>query len=383
MNIKEITVTLFLTFSLTFVLMQHLAAQQIYGVTIDDVSNLTSETTALSSHCKKMTTRVVFDGTEMSSSYVNPLTAIQSVSYTMGELLDSYELSGITTANYITRAQQYLAGLGNLVDIWEIGNEVNGNWTGPYSTVAAKIKGAFDVYHGVGKKTALTLYYNPNNCDGPTELTPIQFSNQYVDATVLANVDYVLLSYYETQCNDYRPTAAVLTDLFDSLHVLYPNAQLGFGEVGLPNAATSTTLAKANSIMKYYYGLSIPRSYYIGGYFWWYWAEDCVPKSKTLWKTLDSIICTSTTSVDRVNIERENISIYPNPNNGKFELEINNPNSFKNYILEIYNVQGKKIYQSTTTNTKSEIYLSNQPKGIYFIKCNDEKVVLTKKIVLE
>ncbi len=368
----------------SFVLLQDLSAQQIYGVTIDDITNISTQKTALSSHCKKMTTRVVFDGTQSASYYLSPLQTIQPVSYIMGELLDSYELPNFTTPQYTTRAQQYLAALGSLVDIWEIGNEVNGNWTGTYATVGADITAAYNVFHGAGKKTSLTLYYNPNNCDGSTELTPLQFSNQYVDATVRAGVDYVLLSYYETQCNNYRPPTSVLLTLFDQLHALYPNAQLGFGEVGLPNAVTAGTLANATSIMKYYYSLSIPRSYYVGGYFWWYWTEDCVPKTKALWKTLDSIICIPvSTSIEETNVGQESMSVYPNPSNGKFELEINNLQLTKNYILEIYNLQGKKIVQSTITNAKSEIDLSNQSKGIYLIKFNDGQAVLTKKVIIE
>ncbi|MBA3704942.1 MAG: hypothetical protein H0W84_03285, partial [Bacteroidetes bacterium] len=103
------------TIIFSFVLCQHLSAQQMYGVTIDDVSNISTQKIALSSHCKKMTTRVVFDGTSAASYYLSPLQTIQPVSYIMGELLDSYELPNFTTAQYKTRAQQYLTGLGSLV----------------------------------------------------------------------------------------------------------------------------------------------------------------------------------------------------------------------------------------------------------------------------
>ena len=106
---------------------------------------------------------------------------------------------------------------------------MNGNWLGSYPDVSAKINGAFDVANNAGKKTALTLYYNPNNVDGPGEPTPVEFSQQYVPADMRAGLDYVWLSYYETDFNNYRPSAAVLTALFQQLHALYPNAVLGFG----------------------------------------------------------------------------------------------------------------------------------------------------------
>jgi len=247
---------------------------KIAGVTIDDVANLPSIVSGLASFPTRPTARVVFDENVNPSYYVAPLAAIRPVSNVMGELLDSEYVKRTSVSEYIARAQSYVATLGNQVDTWEVGNEVNGNWLGSYPDVSAKIDGAFNVANGAGKKTELTLYYNPNNVDGPGELTPQAFSQQYVPADMRAGLDYVFVSYYETDFENYRPSADVLTSLFEQLHALYPNAVLGFGEVGLNNPATSSTLAQAQSIMSYYYGLSIPLPYYCGGYFWWYGAED-------------------------------------------------------------------------------------------------------------
>ena len=55
------------------------------------------------------------------------------------------------------RTAQYLSALGNQVDMWEIGNEVNGNWTGAYSDVSAKIYDAWQQVHAAGKRSELTL----------------------------------------------------------------------------------------------------------------------------------------------------------------------------------------------------------------------------------
>jgi hypothetical protein len=47
------------------------------------------------------------------------------------------------------------------------------------------------------------------------------------------------------------------------------------------------TIAAARSLISYYYGLRIRLPYYAGGYFWWYYAEDCLPYSrKPLWSAL-------------------------------------------------------------------------------------------------
>ncbi len=39
----------------------------------------------------------------------------------------------------------------------------------------------------------------------------------------------------------------------------------------------SATLPVAVAMLSYYYGLPIRLPYYTGGYFWWYYAEDCLP----------------------------------------------------------------------------------------------------------
>ena len=46
----------------------------------------------------------------------------------MGELLDSYYVSQYSFAEYEARAIEYVDVLDEHVDIWEIGNEINGEW---------------------------------------------------------------------------------------------------------------------------------------------------------------------------------------------------------------------------------------------------------------
>jgi hypothetical protein len=61
-----------------------------------------------------------------------------------------------------------------------------------------------------------------------------------------------------------------------ALHALYPNAALGFGEVGLPHRAARRTLAQAEQIMSWAYSLAPGVPYYVGGYFWWYAVQDAL-----------------------------------------------------------------------------------------------------------
>jgi len=181
----------------------------------------------------------------------------------------------------------YLVAFGAAIDIWEIGNEVNGDWTGPYPVVAAKLRAAYLLVAARHLRTALTLYYNAGCGDGPGELSPLAFSRRYVPVSVRDGLSYVFLSYYEDQCGGRRPSAVAWGAAFRSLHALYPRARVGFGEIGLAGPVTRAELGAARSMVRYYYGLSVRLPYYAGGYFWWYYAEDCLPyATRPMWRAV-------------------------------------------------------------------------------------------------
>jgi hypothetical protein len=252
----------------------------VFGVTIDDIANISSVVAAAAATPYMSTTRVYLDPTEPATYYTSALQQLAPRTYVMGEILDSSDMKSMTVTAEQNRVSSLLSTLGSTVDVWEVGNEVNGNWTGSYSTGAQMLVNTYNQIEAVGDRSALTLYENswaPNNCgDGVSELTPQQYSSQYVPASVRDGIDYVLLSWYPTQCSGLSgnvPVATITAEV-QGLHSLYPNALIGFGELGLPNPTNSSTEPEAGSIMAYYYGIAISEPYYIGGYFWWYWDED-------------------------------------------------------------------------------------------------------------
>ena len=262
----------------------------LYGATVDRITGLAQMRAALASLPDRATVRVVFDRSEPASYYATATRRLARVSSVMGELLDSSAERSISAAGLRARARSYLHQLGSEVSIWEVGNELNGNWTGPYRQVAAKTRAAYAVLRGAHVPLALTLYANdfaPNHCgDGPNELTPVQFAQRYLPANLRSGLSYVLLSYYPTQCHDVEPSSAVLAAHLRQLHHLFPGARLGFGEVGLPHAVTSSTVDKARQIMSWAYSLDPGLAYYAGGYFWWYAAEDALHPGAPLRRNL-------------------------------------------------------------------------------------------------
>lgn len=258
----------------------------LHGVTVDDISNLTQVVASLSALPPKPTARIVFDESEQPSYYAQAVPAVHDVAYVMGEILDSEYVATYSVAEYTQRTSDYLAAMPTGVDLWEVGNEINGNWLGAESDVVAKMTGAFDLVKAAGGKTELTLY----GCsDSGQTYDMVTWTQANVPARMLTGLDYVLVSYYEGDCGAPRSDWA---SAFQQLRALFPTAGLGFGEVGYVDAngndlALQNESAAAAYLQKYY-SMQIAVPGYVGGYFWWYFAEDMVPKTQPLFPVLSA-----------------------------------------------------------------------------------------------
>ena len=252
----------------------------LYGVTMDDISRLSDITTSLSKLPKMPTTRIVFDENVAPSYYRNAAVAINKVSYVMGEILDSYYVKTVTVPGYIDRTKQYLNALSDVVDIWEVGNEINGEWLGTNADVVAKMEGAYDLVKSQNKTAALTLYYN-QDCWSKKSNEMFTWANTNVPYRMKQGLDYVLISYYEADCNNLKPDWPTV---FHKLALMFPNSKIGFGEVG------STSRTGKAAYLTRYYTMKINEPKYVGGHFWWYGRQDFVPYTKSMWNTLNSAI---------------------------------------------------------------------------------------------
>lgn len=265
-------------------------APVLYGVTVDDTSRLSDTLAALRALPVKPTVRVVFSAGSSPTGYLPAVRQLAASATVMGELLDSSEETQVPVDAMASRTRRYMAVLGQFVSIWEVGNEVNGNWLGPYPDVASRLIAAYNQVSEAGGRTALTLYANqfgPDHCgDGPAEATPEQFSSRYVPAPVRDHLNYVFLSYYPSQCGGLEPGNAQVRAEMLALHALYPSASLGLGEVGLPAAVTTATTALARQVMAWAYSLDPGLAYYVGGYFWWYAVEDALGPGRPLASSL-------------------------------------------------------------------------------------------------
>jgi hypothetical protein len=77
------------------------------------------------------------------------------------------------------------------------------------------------------------------------------------------------------------------------------------------------------------------------------------------------------------------ISIYPNPNNGSFVIEIPSltlPEG-KGTLMQVYDVNGKVVL-SQTINGKTTIDASSLNEGVYNVSISSSEGVINKRLVI-
>ncbi len=87
------------------------------------------------------------------------------------------------------------------------------------------------------------------------------------------------------------------------------------------------------------------------------------------------------TATDIADLPASQIKIFPNPANDKFSILGLEVNQIKR--IEIRDLFGKKLFEDTINNVKSNIDISNLNEGVYFVVLFDEnqRVIKTNKLV--
>ena len=169
----------------------------------------------------------------------------------MGQPVDSSFMICFTRAQHAARWRDFVEHPDEVVDFWEVGNEINGNWT--YNTgadeagdgsscpdgwpggvpdttiqdVASKMTDAFNIVKAAGKSAALTLTFCPTELLASAD--PFIWVDSYVNSRLKNGMDYVLISYYPdaTGCGYGLPHASDWVTRFRGIQQRFPNAKVG------------------------------------------------------------------------------------------------------------------------------------------------------------
>jgi uncharacterized repeat protein (TIGR03803 family) len=82
------------------------------------------------------------------------------------------------------------------------------------------------------------------------------------------------------------------------------------------------------------------------------------------------VLYTPSTGINAINKSSSNIDVYPNPNRGRFTVDLHNAG--QKTQLEIFNALGEKIYMTKLNSDNEQIDLSEQASGIYLCYVFDE-----------
>lgn len=249
----------------------------LYGITLDAVSasSINKIIDAVKALPVKPTARVVIDAGSKPEDFAPLLAQLHEVSYILLCPCDSFDMKLYKTVeSYTERFADCIAHLAPYTDIWEAGNEINGEgWLGGTDELTGrKAYAAWKYVHERGFNAALTAYmFKP----GSQSMTMEEWLEKFIPSDMKNALDYVLVSYYD---GDNGGLHEDWNDMFSKLYRMFPNSLLGFGECGFanPHSIGRSFNAQADA----YYRMKPYNDRYIGGYFWWYWQEDCVPHKK-------------------------------------------------------------------------------------------------------
>jgi hypothetical protein len=86
--------------------------------------------------------------------------------------------------------------------------------------------------------------------------------------------------------------------------------------------------------------------------------------------------------INQLSVVSNQLSVYPNPNNGKFTMQLLIVSS--QWSVEVYNVLGENVYsQFNIKNPKFSIDLSSLPNGVYFLQLKSEQGVFNSKVIIQ
>ena len=86
----------------------------------------------------------------------------------------------------------------------------------------------------------------------------------------------------------------------------------------------------------------------------------------------------ATVGYDAVEEKESNASVYPNPSNGTFNLNLGEGQ----WNVEVYDIMGRKVFANQCAG-QSTLDLGQCPKGVYFLKATGESKEVTAKVVVQ
>jgi len=111
--------------------------------------------------------------------------------------------------------------------------------------------------------------------------------------------------------------------------------------------------------------------------------DTSLPQSDGLFAEngLSAIKILKTTGIEDFGVSQINVSVFPNPSTAVFNIRLSEISQDAKW--EVVSVQGAKILTGEIQQNLFTIDLSTQPKGIYYLKIEQEGLQVVRKLVLQ
>jgi hypothetical protein len=95
----------------------------------------------------------------------------------------------------------------------------------------------------------------------------------------------------------------------------------------------------------------------------------------------------STTGIENIKDNAKNLKLYPNPATGYFNMEFNSEEIMNELNISIYSIDGKLVYSKDKLINdkfiKEQINVNDMNTGIYIIKLNTGKNIITERLLIK
>jgi hypothetical protein len=294
-------------------------------------------------------------------------TPFEVTNYIYGKDLGSlnpgwYRVGGPVTQNHLTTRYEMYAN----EQLYSLRIFISGR-----SAIGAEIKAI--IYESDSTATDDVAFYDESDKYTITA----QDTGKWVDIPFLSPIS--LLNGYAYDCGIVgfqNPTDSSF--IGTSGKSMYNGEHLSFDELGLSSQSagqptwyytTSTPMIRMN----FDPASSTPQSFDCVG-------TSCVDPGTGAGTYSSFSICQNTCNPNGLEEKRSNISIYPNPSNGIFVIELDGTTK---YDLTIYNVLGQTVFSTFTNTILTTIDLSSFDKGVYTVELKNKNAIYIEKVIVE
>jgi hypothetical protein len=226
----------------------------------------------------------------------------------------------------------------------------------------------FSIYQCSNNGNNIGTSYVAVNCDGETYYDRIASS---CDNPVQLNTDYLNIAIYGPGSDEAEILSFIINEFegeIDSEEATV-NLMVPYG-TDLTNLNADITVSDGAEINQEFTDFSEPRVYTIT-------AEDGITNKE--WTV--SVVADEFMSLNRDKLDL--ISVYPNPSDGNFNIDLSNLNGVVN--CEIHDLNGRVLFnKKINAKEKGSVHIYTElSAGVYFIRIIEENKISVQKIVVQ